>query len=394
MPMVMLNIVLVYHLFIVLVCVVVDITRYNISFNDFLARFLPDLKRSTPLIRSNILVYATSCGEAMSMRPFLNYGQNLLMVNTPTGYNLMKKQGGYNVILKPYDTIFTMLYLFYRVRPRLLIIAECDLWPMFLLVAKLFGVKIHLINYTLKNSVRNAIHRQLVDRIYVKEANPVKAANPAVQDDRYICMGNVKLLPYQSHAWRVKGVQWGVKGFAPLIVIASAGRSEIDIHIDYMKRVGQKIIYVPRHLTWERELRQKLDKGKVKYAWTTTANAALDAPEQVVICWSFGQLNQLYPWTHICLMGDTFNHVGGHNLVEPAIENNYILLGPNYKTCADLLALLPKTGYHVCADATELVRRTVFPVNVWNASCITAAQRDIQARVNQYLAEIERFNRN
>ena len=44
----------------------------------------------------------------------------------------------------------------------------------------------------------------------------------------------------------------------------------------------------------------------------------------MLVCWKYGLLSNIYSKSHICLMGDTFNNVGGHNLIEPAINKNVI----------------------------------------------------------------------
>ena len=41
-------------------------------------------------------------------------------------------------------------------------------------------------------------------------------------------------------------------------------------------------------------------------------------------------------------MGGTFNQIGGHNIVEPISNYNYLIMGPNYKTCNDLYIILNK----------------------------------------------------
>ena len=53
-------------------------------------------------------------------------------------------------------------------------------------------------------------------------------------------------------------------------------------------------------------------------------------------------------------MGDTFNSVGGHNLLEPAINNNIILTGPNIITCKHQINLIPH--FYLNNDLDELTK--------------------------------------
>ena len=66
-------------------------------------------------------------------------------------------------------------------------------------------------------------------------------------------------------------------------------------------------------------------------------------------------LDYLYSKSNICLMGDTFNSVGGHNLIEPAINENVVMVGPSYHTCVDL-AILLNTIY--LRDFDDLIYQT------------------------------------
>jgi 3-deoxy-D-manno-octulosonic-acid transferase len=325
----LLELFLFYHSLILFLGTYKDIWKYRISKRDYVRRF------GTPGVPVTILLHAVSCGEAMSLKPFIDLFEKQkrtfqMTVHTPTGYNLIK---GYTAKcrLKPYDTFFTMFYLFFTLRPKIVIVAESDLWPMFTLMVKLFRCKLYLVNYTVKaGRLRNAWHLFLADKIYTKE---MTKGSP-----KYHYLGNIKLLQTpDSLSMRKPDAH-------PTIIIASAGRDECDLHLDYIRAISSwqpkvKFIYVPRHLHWEEEFKAKLESNPIK---------------NLTVYWSIGVLNDLYAESHICLMGDTFNSVGGHNLVEPAAKKNVLLLGPNYHTCKDVANIFKK-GLFVCLNREELI---------------------------------------
>ena len=331
--------------------------------------------RANPRVgRHDILIHAASCGEAMSMRPVLLLKSAVLSIHTPAGYALMTKQG-YNCILKPFDTLFSMGVLFFRVRPRIVLIAESDVWPIFMFYAVLLRKKIFFVNYTVKpgRPLRNFIHRLLATAIYVKEPHP---------DPYYTYLGNLKLL--------TAPVELPVKSAQPILLIASAGQEEIDLHIAYIKAFPMiKFIYVPRHLDWEATLRTKLDQAEIKYAWNSSAFSR----DNVYVCFKHGKLNKLLLESNLCLMGDTFNHIGGHNVLEPVYARNYLLLGPNYKTCADLIHLLPKNAYTIVADLQELIGVTerLLRNNLYRVPHPTelyTQRQEVQKKVNLFIQTI------
>lgn len=313
--------IILYHLLIFILGTWNDFKKYKISSFNYYQRF----GFNNNYCKVDYLIHAVSCGEAMSTQPLIdlmekNKKKYLLTVHTPTGFNLIKKKVKYS-ILKPFDLIPTMFYLILKTQPKILFIAESDSWPFMILFAKLFGTKIYYINYTLKGYLRNYYHYLLANKIYLK----IDAKN---KKKKYNFLGNLK--------WLSTNKIIDQKFKKTSLIISSAGKDEIDIHLKLIKSFPNiNFIYVPRHLNWENQLKDKLQD--FKYLWLTRENQIGDIENNpLTIIWSFGLLNKLYAKTHICLMGDTFNSVGGHNLVEPAIHENALILGPNYHTCQDL----------------------------------------------------------
>ena len=116
-----------------------------------------------------------------------------------------------------------------------------------------------------------------------------------------------------------------------------------------------KIIYVPRYLNWEDFLKSKL--GDINYFWlTNNSQLPLIENNNLTVVWTYGLLLKIFSMSHICLMGNTFfSKKGGHNLVEPAVNANAIILGPDYITCKDLADSLNVT---YCSNYLDLIIKT------------------------------------
>ena len=63
-----------------------------------------------------------------------------------------------------------------------------------------------------------------------------------------------------------------------------------------------------------------------------------------------GYLNKILQQSHLCLMGGTFNDTGGHNLIEPCINKNAILTGPNTHTQENQVNILYVIKTQNCLD--------------------------------------------
>ena len=321
-----------------------DIFKHKISFQLYLQRFFNlDLKKS------DILLHACSCGESKLLSPIIDIIEHKnisyqLSVHTPSGYNIMRKNK--NVFLKPFDNFLFMFYIFYKIQPKLLIISVEDAWPFYIFWALYNNVKIYFVNYEINNyHLKYLIHYLVATKIFLKKGIKTNYK-------KYEYLGNLKLLSSKL----INNKKLNLK-----VVIASANENEFDIHLNYMIELSNifpkiKFIYVPRQLNWLNKLKNKLKNSNHSIQFNSNLN--LDNIESnIIIIWKYGLLEEIYSYTNICIMGDTFNNVGGHNLIEPAINENFIITGPNISTCEDLYNILE--GKIKVNNLNELINCTI-----------------------------------
>jgi len=209
---------------------------------------------------------------------------------------------------------------------------ESDIWPLFTSIAKLLNIRIIAINYTFKKEkpFRNLIHYYLLDKIYLKE--PIDFYNA-----KYEFLGNIKLLNAGKSQLIVK---------KRMLTIISAHYDEFEIHrkiITFCLENNIKVVYIPRYLNYESELKEAFKT--LNYYWLTDKNkniSKLISNFDLIVCFCYGLTNSFLSHSKLSIMGGTFNQVGGHNIVEPIVNYNYLIMGPNYKTCADLYTILNK----------------------------------------------------
>ena len=333
-----------YQFLVIILNSISDIFKHKITFQLYLQRFF-----NLNLKKSDILLHACSCGESKLLSPIIDIIEHKnisyqLSVHTPSGYNIMRKNK--NVFLKPFDNFLFMFHIFYRIRPKLLIISVEDVWPFYIFWALYYDVKIYFVNYEINNyHIKYLIHYLVATKIFLK--NEAKT-----NYKKYEYLGNLKLLSsslIKQHKDILK------------LVIASANQDEFDIHLNYMIKLLKiypklKIIYVPRQLNWLIELKSRLKNSNYSIIFDDDLSFN-NIESSIIIIWKYGLLEKIFSQTHICVMGDTFNKVGGHNLIEPGINENYIITGPNIHTCQDLYDILD--GVYSVKNEEELLTHTI-----------------------------------
>lgn len=314
------------QLFIFILLIYKDITKYKLKLLTIITkRFFSFYQKK------DVLLHGVSCGEVKSLEILVKYLEEskksyYITAHTPSGYYLGKKFTN-NIILKPYDSLISMLIFFLLIKPKYLIISESDSWPFYLFFAKIFCKEIIYINYKFKYNkpLRNIYHNLFANRIYLK----FNQNKPWYLFNKYQVLGNIKFLNHQL----IK------KNLLPKSVIfASAHTEELDSHIKiFLQLENYVLIYVPRHLNYKDETINKLNKFNLNWCQDINDINITKNKKIINIFWKFGILNSLYNITQITVMGGTFDNTGGHNIIEPIVNRNIVLVGNSLYTIMDLL---------------------------------------------------------
>ena len=153
-----------------------------------------------------------------------------------------------------------------------------------------------------------------------------------------------------------------------LLVIISAHYDELEIHCKIIKFCLEnniKVVYIPRYLNYERELKEAFKT--LNYYWLTHTNENIPKlidTNYLIICYCYGLTNSFLSYSKLSIMGGTFDQVGGHNIFEPIVNHNYLIMGPNYKTCADLYTILNKYDIiSICNSYIEVINKILHFMN-------------------------------
>ncbi len=332
-------------------------------------RWLERLGIFTPPVRwGGLWVHAVSVGEVQAIVPLI---RQLLAENprlsvtvtttTPTGSARVTEQLGDQVfhVYFPYDLPWALTGFIRRVRPRVLLMVETEIWPNLLHLCRRHGVYTLLANARLseKSAKRyarlGAFTRQTFARI---DAVAAQAAPDAarfrelgVADDRVQVTGSIKFdmrIP-ASLAERVEVLrrEWGGR---PVWVAGSTHEGEDELalfaHHQVLSRFPDALlILVPRHPERFERVGGLCKRERLRLARRSQGGEY--GPEtQVYLGDTMGELPVLLGSADVAFIGGSLVATGGHNMLEASAQGVAVCFGPHVFNFAAISQLLIDEG--------------------------------------------------
>lgn len=328
--------------------------------------------------RDVVWVHAVSAGEVIAAAPLIRRLTTMLpeirvlvTTMTPTGANQVRRLLGNRVshCYAPYDFPWALRRFMKRVRPRLLVLMETELWPNMVRMAAARGISVVLINARLsERSARGyrriaGLTRQMLSELtWIATQYPEHAqrfvelgAPPGIVD----VVGNVKFdveVPgdFRERVAALKA-RWETVG-RPVWIAASTHDGEEEIVLDAHRRLlaawpDALLILVPRHPQRFDSVAQLASDGLVMQRMTN----ATGSRAQVILGDTMGQLIYLYGVAQIAFVGGSLVAHGGHNPIEAAALGLPLVIGPHDFNFASVVAAFETAGcLHRVADAASL----------------------------------------
>ena len=333
-----------------------------------------------------IWLHAVSVGETLAAVPLVKtlqekYPQHRLMVTcmTPTGSERIKAAFGDSVdhSYMPYDTPDAVARFLNRLKPKMLIIMETELWPNTIAACQSRDIPVILANGRL--SARSAAAYQSISSLVQPMLSGISAVAAQHKDDgdRFIRLGlppsalevtgNIKFdlsldRDVQDRA-AVLSEQWHCGNNRPVFLAASTHRGEDEIILQSFGQIKQQIdnallVLVPRHP----ERFNQVGELCTSAGFTLARRSAGDKVEaaDVLLGDTMGELMVFFGACDVAFVGGSLVATGGHNMIEPAAWGVPVLTGPhlfNFTEASQLL--LAADGMLVCNDAAELAEQCI-----------------------------------
>ena len=340
----------------------------------------------TPRAGGGIWVHAVSVGEVQAaailiaaLREREPALEITLTAATPSGCARGRVLlPGLDVRYAPYDLPGSVRRCFARLRPRLLMIMETELWPNLLDQAHRAGVPTLIASARI--SARSArvyqclpglMHAALAANVWVgaqSEADAERFRAIGVAPQRLALVGNIKfdrILPDDIYE-RGAALRALVAGQRPIWVAGSTHPGEESIvlraHRQLLERAPRALlILAPRHAPrFDAAAAAIAEHGfrclrRSRMASYNAAPGEADTPFEVLLLDTLGELLEFYAGADLAFVGGSLVAVGGHNLLEPAALGLPVIAGPHQFNSPDVARVLAQRGALITVhDAQEL----------------------------------------
>jgi len=311
-----------------------------------------------------IWVHAVSVGESVVAAPLIRALRKqfpdepiTITSTTPTGFARVRELFKDEVfqVYFPYDLPGNFTRFLERVRPRMLILMETELWLNCLHACWQSRVRTVIVNARLSpKSMRGyrwigAITRQMlryVTKVIAQsEQDGARFIALGLEPDRLIVAGNMKfdvaLKDGVQEQGRALRETWGDR---PVWIAASTHAGEDEIVLAAFREIQKQfanvlLILVPRHLERFESVATTLQQQGYSVV-RRSHGQSVRAETEIFLGDTMGELSLLYAASDVAFVGGSFIAVGGQNTLEAAALGIPVIVGPHVHNFVDITRFL------------------------------------------------------
>lgn len=342
----------------------------------------------------------------------------VISTTTDTGYEEARKHfADLPVIYWPLDFTWAVKRALRTVNPELVVLAEGEVWPNFLLAAKKQAIPVAIINGRM--SPRSARHyawlgklgRWLFGKIDLLAVQTEEYASSyralGAAPDRVQVTGNVKYDGVAADRKNPKTKElaqlFGVQPHETVWVAGSTQAPEEEITLAIYERVRSKypdlrLFLVPRQKDRFDEVAQLLERSGLPWLRRSSLASRCDTPltpnpspprgegskSPIILVDTIGELAALWGLADLAFVGGSMDgRRGGQNMIEPAAYGAAVVFGPHVWNFKDTATRLVEAGAALQVDNAamlELVVRQLLGDAELRASLGAKAQAFVQAQ--------------
>ncbi len=328
---------------------------------------------ASPAKQNVMWIHAVSVGEVRAALPLIGklriafpHSPVMLTCMTPTGRRTARELLADDIDVRyvPYDLPWALALFIRRIRPRMLIVMETELWPNLIHACHANAVPAFLVNARLSAKSQQGYLKFAPVRSLVRDALQSFAAVMAQSEDDATRLkslgahdvhvtGNMKFDLTLDDAAVARGLVWhrAMNGRRVILLASTRDNEELslarafkqvtdwpadpDSNQDGDKRQRPLLVIVPRHPTRFDHVFEQLqnDGFEVRRRRALDDNASTPAAAlahaDVWLGDSMGEMHAYYAMCDIAIIGGSFQPLGGQNLIEAAALGKAIIMGPS-----------------------------------------------------------------
>lgn len=333
--------------------------------------------------------HGVSVGEIHLLRPIVSRfrqrhpdWQCVISTTTDTGYDeACKRFPDLAVFFWPLDFTWAVRRALSGVRPTIVVLAECELWPNFLAAARARGVPVVVINGRMSprsfrgwsRLMRPPLHRAahaVLSSVSFWGVQTEEYADSfrrlGVPPRRVHVTGSVKYDGVESDRGNQRTQElrhlFAVESSDLVWVAGSTLDPEERIVLELYRQLKPefprlRLILVPRQKDRFDEVAGLLDNARVPFVRRSTLREPVADRSAVVLVDSMGELSAVWGLADVAFVGGSLDgRRGGQNMIEPAAYGAAVLFGPHVWNFRETVRLLIAAGAALQVhDANALV---------------------------------------
>ena len=345
--------------------------------------FLPKHALDKVADKNCIWIHASSVGEIVATSPIIKEFRKefpgtpiLVSVVTNTGYIMANRiiKDADSIIYFPIDLPWLPERMIKKIKPRVFLPVETELWPNFLKAARKHNVPVMMVNGRISDkSVKR--YKYMFSILSDMIGTVKKFAMQSDIDASYIIRlgadeklvtvtGNTKfdqtytdVNPEEKQALLKELCLDNAKG---IFLAGSTHKGEEEAVLKAFSKlkkthVNAKLLIAPRSILRKDEIASICHKYGFKTDFRTKLKEKPSYDHDVVILDTIGELGRIYSLGDVIFVGGSLIRHGGHNILEPAAHGKAIIVGPHMFNFKDTHILFSKRNACITVkDAKEL----------------------------------------
>lgn len=330
-----------------------DVTSWKIKMGNF------DLPKNFDKSKKTIMIHGVSVGEVVSLEKLIRKvkeefpNHNLVLTTgTKTGQETaIKKMGDIADFITyfPLDIKFFVEKFLDKINPDVILIAETEIWPIFIYTAKKRNIKTYIINgrmsdesfkmyKILKPFFKNVL--PMYSGIFVQsEIDKARLNEAGANINQLDVMKNLK---FDVNKFDVD-IDLNTNN-SKVLIAGSTHKGEDEIVLRVYKKLKElipnlKLLLAPRHITRTPDVQNLIKSFNFSYN-LYSKNKQFSDNSDILLLDVMGELAKLYAKIDVAFIGGSFNNTGGHNPLEAIIFDKPTISGPSIKNFRDIYAIL------------------------------------------------------